>query len=163
MANCVVSDSEPVGQVRAQLLDACVRMAQFQLSGAVRGGCWPEILTVLTSARYATFREEIIGSGFSEVCGKPAGSAISSLIEVLLSDSIAEIPPVPRIDMRIRLLEAQRANRLGACLVGGEMAAAALIMRRPCTEAEYFIATAAGREAVLVDTGASLDYLHLYL
>jgi len=43
------------------------------------------------------------------------------------------------------------------------MAAAALIMRRPCTEAEYFIATAAGREAVLVDTGASLDYLHLYL
>jgi hypothetical protein len=138
-------------------------MAQFRLAGAIRAGCCPEILAVLTSSRYAPFRQEIIGEGFAELCGEAAGAALSSLIEVLLGDPRAETPPAPRLDMRIHLLDAQRVNRLGPCMVAGEMAAAALTLRRTCTEAERFSATAAGREAVLVDTGASLDYLHLYL
>ena len=163
MPNCIVSDPETIGQVRAQMLSASQRMAQFRLAGAIRAGCCPEILAVLTSSRYAPFRQEIIGEGFAELCGEAAGAALSSLIEVLLGDPRAETPPAPRLDMRIHLLDAQRVNRLGPCMVAGEMAAAALTLRRTCTEAERFSATAAGREAVLVDTGASLDYPHLSL
>jgi hypothetical protein len=163
MPDCIVSDPEIIAEVRAQMLSASQRMAQFRLAGAIRGGCFPEILAVLTSSRYAPFRQEIIGEGFAELCGKAAGAALSSLIEVLLGDHIAETPPVPWLDMRIHLLDAQRVKRLGPCTVAGEMAAAALTLRRTCTEAERFAATAAGREAVLVDTGVSLDYLHLYL
>ncbi len=163
MPSCIVSDPEPVSQVRAYLLSASQRRAQFRLAAAIGAGCCPEILAVLTSSRYAPFRQEIIGAGFAELCSEAAGAAVSSLIEVLLGDSGAKTSAASGLDMRIHLLDAQRVNRLGPCVVAGEMAVAALTRRRTCTEAERFTATAAGREAALVDTGASLDYLRLYL
>lgn len=164
------ADDAETAKVRGLLIERTEALGQYRLNRALREGCYEEIWRVLDSPRYRPHRREIVAAGFAMLSSPAAGEAVAELVEWLAGEEgrgrVRGLRWSGALDFAVYLPVARVHGRLAAAVVAGELCRFLAEGGRPEeTPGEVrFVATAAGREAVLVDVlGDGLRYLPLVL
>ena len=164
------ADDAETAKVRGLFIERTEELGQYRLNRALREGCYGEIWRVLDSPRYRPHRREIVAAGFAMLSSAAAGEAVAELVEWLAGEEgrgrVRGLRWTGALDFAVYLPAARAHGRLAAAVVAGELCRFLAEGGRPeeTPRAVQFVATAAGREAVLVDVlSEGLRYLPMVM